>query len=126
MDHSHHVSKILGIFAALALLCSSTAAPAAPRPAVIELFTSQGCSSCPPADALLGQLATRGDVIALAFHVDYWDSLGWRDRFELPLAVNIALKKIREGCWSRPNRMPPNWLRTQAGQAAGPETCSAA
>jgi hypothetical protein len=47
-------------------------------------------------------------------------------RFELPLAVNIALKKIREGCWSRPNRMPPNWLRTQAGQAAGPETCSAA
>jgi hypothetical protein len=47
-------------------------------------------------------------------------------RFELPLAVNIALKKIREGCWTRPNRMPPNWLRAHASQAAGPETCSAA
>jgi hypothetical protein len=54
---------------------------------VIELFTSQGCSSCPPADALLGELVARSDVIALAFHVDYWDSLGWRDRFELPLAA---------------------------------------
>ena len=57
------------------------------RPAVVELFTSQGCSSCPPADALLGELARRPDVIALAFHVDYWDGLGWRDRFGLPLAA---------------------------------------
>ena len=48
---------------------------------VVELFTSQGCSSCPPADALLGQLAQRPTVIALAWHVDYWDHLGWRDRF---------------------------------------------
>jgi len=47
-------------------------------------------------------------------------------RFELPLAVNIALKKIREGCWTRPNRMPPNWLRAQPWQGAVPETCSAA
>jgi hypothetical protein len=51
------------------------------RPAVIELFTSQGCSSCPPADTLLGQYAKRDDVIALSFHVDYWDRLGWQDRF---------------------------------------------
>lgn len=55
-------------------------------PIVIELFTSQGCSSCPPADTLLGELAERPDVIALAFHVDYWDSLGWRDAFALPLS----------------------------------------
>ena len=48
---------------------------------VVELFTSQGCSSCPPAEALLGELARRDNLIALAFHVDYWDSLGWRDRF---------------------------------------------
>jgi len=48
---------------------------------VLELFTSQGCSSCPPADALLGQLAKRPDVIALAWHVDYWDRLGWHDPF---------------------------------------------
>lgn len=65
----------------------SSAASAEPRPAVIELFTSQGCSSCPPAEALLGELAQRPDVIALAFHVDYWDDLGWRDRFALPEAV---------------------------------------
>lgn len=50
-------------------------------PVVLELFTSQGCSSCPPADALLGRLAQRPDVIALAWHVDYWDNLGWHDRF---------------------------------------------
>jgi len=48
-------------------------------PAILELFTSQGCSSCPPADALLGELARRPDVIALAWHVDYWNYLGWRD-----------------------------------------------
>jgi hypothetical protein len=54
---------------------------AEPRHVVLELFTSQGCSSCPPADALLGQLARRPEVIALAWHVDYWDRLGWRDPF---------------------------------------------
>jgi hypothetical protein len=57
------------------------AARAAQKTVVLELFTSQGCSSCPPADALLGQLARRSDVIALAWHVDYWNNLGWRDRF---------------------------------------------
>ncbi|HEV7719191.1 MAG TPA: DUF1223 domain-containing protein [Arsenicitalea sp.] len=49
--------------------------------AVLELFTSEGCSSCPPADALLKTLGTRPDVIALAYHVDYWDYIGWTDTF---------------------------------------------
>lgn len=54
---------------------------AAANPVVLELFTSQGCSSCPPADALLGVLARRQGIIALAWHVDYWNRLGWRDHF---------------------------------------------
>jgi hypothetical protein len=54
------------------------AANAEPR-AVMELFTSQGCSSCPPADKLLGEYATRDDVLALSFNIDYWDYLGWKD-----------------------------------------------
>ena len=54
---------------------------AAADPVVLELFTSQGCSSCPPADALLGVLAQRPGLIALAWHVDYWNRLGWRDKF---------------------------------------------
>jgi hypothetical protein len=57
------------------------------RPVVLELFTSEGCSSCPPAEAFLGELAQRPDVLALAFHVDYWDGLGWHDRFALPMAT---------------------------------------
>jgi hypothetical protein len=53
-------------------------------PVVVELFTSQGCSSCPPADAYLGELAKRKDIIALSLHVDYWNRLGWTDPFSLP------------------------------------------
>ena len=57
----------------------SSAAGLPPTPAVLELYTSQGCSSCPAADALLAQLASRGEVVALSLSVDYWDYLGWRD-----------------------------------------------
>jgi len=60
---------------------AAPAAEATPGPVVLELFTSQACSSCPPADALLGKLAQRPQVIALAWHVDYWNHLGWRDQF---------------------------------------------
>ena len=73
--------------AAGALLCCAVTAHALPRPAVVELFTSEGCSSCPPAETYVGELAQHPNVLALAFHVDYWDDLGWRDRFGLPEAV---------------------------------------
>jgi hypothetical protein len=67
---------------AVALMSALSAGPArAQAPVVVELFTSQGCSACPPADAYFGDLALREDVIALALHVDYWDYLGWADPF---------------------------------------------
>lgn len=68
----------------LCLLLPLGVARADTGPNVVELFTSQGCSSCPPADALLGELARRTDVLALALHITYWDGLGWRDRYALP------------------------------------------
>src|SRR6202023_1885331 len=67
---------------------SPVAAIAAERPVVVELFTSQGCSSCPPANAYLNELSRdRRDILALAFHVTYWDRLGWKDPFSLPAAT---------------------------------------
>ncbi|KAA9009270.1 DUF1223 domain-containing protein [Histidinibacterium aquaticum] len=72
------------ISAILGLSLSATGAGAEQEKVVIELFTSQGCSSCPPADAMLRELAGRDDVIALALHVDYWDYIGWEDSFAEP------------------------------------------
>jgi hypothetical protein len=71
------------ILAAAALFCPIAAPAAEPAPVVVELFTSQGCNSCPPADALLGDLSRRADVLPLSFHVTYWDRLGWPDTFGL-------------------------------------------
>ena len=68
--------------AALAQSAASCSAQSTSQPpAVVELYTSEGCSSCPPADQWASTLKGRSDVIALAFHVNYWDRLGWPDRF---------------------------------------------
>ncbi len=75
--------------AATLLAAPALRAATAPRLVVAELFTSQGCSSCPPADALLTELADgTPDVLPLAFHVTYWDRLGWRDPFALEAATS--------------------------------------
>jgi hypothetical protein len=79
------VLAAVAAIAALALTMHGAPPKLGPTPVVVELFTSQGCSSCPPADALIHDIghdpALRGRVIPLAFHVDYWDRLGWRDPF---------------------------------------------
>lgn len=77
------VLHLLGVVVAASLGFSAPATaeePASPK-VLVELYTSQGCSSCPAADSLLGDLAKREDVVALSLHVDYWDYLGWRDTF---------------------------------------------
>ena len=73
----------------LALLLVTLLVLAVPARAltVLELFTSQGCNSCPPADALLDELADRPGILALSFHVDYWDRFGWKDIFSAPWAT---------------------------------------
>ncbi|MFO1087761.1 MAG: DUF1223 domain-containing protein [Reyranellaceae bacterium] len=83
---SRRRSLLLGGAAAASAAFTAAPAGADPRgstegPWAVELFTSQGCNSCPPADAYLGLLAKRTDIVALSFHIDYWDYIGWKDPF---------------------------------------------
>ncbi len=79
----HSTVLLLGV-----ILAAAGTAQAAGRPVVGELFTSQGCSSCPPADAKLAALTRdRPDLLLLTFHVTYWNNLGWRDPFSLTEAT---------------------------------------
>lgn len=80
------MNRLCAFFFGFSVLAASTLAAGAGEPpkAVVELFTSQGCSSCPPADAKLTAISRRPDVIALTMPVDYWDYLGWRDTLAKP------------------------------------------
>jgi hypothetical protein len=73
-----------GLFLAAAALPAGAVEFRVHPVAVMELFTSQGCSSCPPADAMLAAAAKRKDIVALSYHVDYWDYIGWPDSFGSP------------------------------------------
>jgi len=78
------IAILLGWSLLGAALITNPAVAATPMPVVVELFTSQGCSSCPPANDTLAKLADRSDVLALSFGVTYWDNLGWKDTFASP------------------------------------------
>ena len=75
------ITRLVSFFGGLALAANLTMAQqtVAPTPTLLELYTSQGCSSCPPADKLIKSYAKRRDIVALSFNVDYWDYLGWKD-----------------------------------------------
>lgn len=90
LDRMHQGNGIYTMKKAITAACAAWVVFAAPTYAqsddavVVELFTSQGCSSCPAADALLGKLASDPRLVALSLHVDYWDYLGWKDKFASP------------------------------------------
>ncbi|WP_323004343.1 DUF1223 domain-containing protein [Denitromonas sp.] len=67
---------------AVAAECTASSGPL--QTPLVELYTSEGCSSCPPADRWLGTLKQSSDTVAIAYHVDYWDYIGWKDRFAEP------------------------------------------
>src|SRR5258705_7342610 len=107
---------ILSILIALV----STPAVAAPAPTVVELFTSQGCSSCPPADDNLAELAQRPDIVALGFHVTYWNNLGWID----PLSATWATARQYEYATSlgRSNVYTPQMMIDGTENVVGSDT----
>ena len=104
-------------FATLAL--STAAAQSAERrpPYVLELFTSQGCNSCPPANANLIKLRDRPDVLALSFAVTYWDRLGWKDIFGKPEFTRR--QEIYEGPLGHPSAFTPQMVVNGARDAVG-------
>ena len=89
LNYAAMTRNVLRLFRLAAVILLASVGPAiAGGKVVVELFTSQGCSSCPPADAFLRELSRRDDVIALSFHVDYWNYLGWRDPFAIPASTD--------------------------------------
>ena len=82
--HRGFLLAVAAVFVVGAPVFASAAESPAESPVVVELFTSQGCESCPPAEALLRELAEEDGVIALEHHIDYWDYIGWPDPFALP------------------------------------------
>ncbi len=111
-----YASAFASILAATAAF--SGAAVAQSQVVVVEMFTSQGCSSCPPADAIFSELAKQDDVIALGLHVHYWDYLGWKDNFA---QEKFAMRQeyLNMNIPSRYRRVTPQMIFNGQAQVAG-------
>ena len=107
------------VMAALAATVASVPATAASaeNPVVVELFQSQGCSSCPPANAILNRLADRADLLPLNFGVTYWDRLGWKDKFAHPAYTDRQWDYARSG--ERGNVATPQFIINGRGVVTG-------
>ncbi|AEQ53263.1 DUF1223 domain-containing protein [Pelagibacterium halotolerans] len=90
---------------------------------VVELFTSQGCSRCPDADRLLAQLGAREDIVALAYHIDYWDYIGWEDTFALP--ANTELQKGYAESWGKNRIYTPQMVINGQSAVVGSDVAEA-
>ncbi len=119
MTIARSITPGIAVLAALAATVSSAPAAAASpdRPIVIELFQSQGCSSCPPANAMLNRLADRADLLPLNFGVTYWDRLGWKDKFAHPAYTERQWDYARSG--KRHNVATPQFIVNGHGVVTG-------
>ena len=113
-----HLILMAGLAGAALSGAAQQAAAAPASPVVVELFTSQSCSSCPPADALLAELSrTRPDILALDMHVTYWDRLGWKDPYSLPEATQR--QRGYAGLWEENGVYTPQLVAGGRHQAIG-------
>ncbi len=118
MTIARKLSPVIAVFAALAAtVASGPAAAASADPVVVELFQSQGCSSCPPANAMLNRLADRADLLPLNFGVTYWDRLGWKDKFAHPAYTERQWDYARSG--KRHNVATPQFIVNGHGVVTG-------
>src|SRR5580700_4641195 len=105
------------LLAALTVAVAPAADAGGKRPVVVELFTSQGCSSCPPADAVIGHLADRKDVLALSLPITYWDMLGWKDT--LASEGNTRRQKAYAAAMGRGGIYTPQMIVDGTGDVVG-------
>ncbi|WP_374309269.1 DUF1223 domain-containing protein [Methylocella sp.] len=105
------------IFILAAVSPGSAASSLVPVSCVVELFTSQGCAFCPPADALLASLARRQDVAAMSFSVDYWDYIGWKDTLAVP--ANAARQRAYAGVMGEHHAYTPQAIVNGVAGAVG-------
>ncbi|GHA53951.1 hypothetical protein GCM10008927_19830 [Amylibacter ulvae] len=107
------------LFTSLSLVCFGMgAAQADQKMVVLELYTSQGCSSCPPADKILTELSKHDDVIGLGVHVDYWDYLGWKDKFA-QAKFSKRQAQYNSALQTRYRLVTPQMIVHGVGQVAG-------